>query len=440
MNGQPAARPDSWRWTVCGLLLLATMLNYMDRQTLSQLITTIKQEFQLNDAQYGDLEFYFGLAFAAGAAFFGFLVDRVGPRWLYPAVLLGWSLAGLATGYADHVAAWLPDWLAGDTDPERAFHGFLVCRTALGFFEAGHWPCALVTTQVILLRKDRSFGNSILQSGASLGAIVTPQVVYYLVRNDPDNWRAPFLLIGLLGLLWVVPWLTLIRAGDLDRSPTAPAVADAHVATASWRMVVVLVVMVVTINLTWQFFRAWLPMFLEERRGYDKKAVAWFISAYYIATDVGCITVGAAVKWLAGRGWDVHRARVLTFALCTGLALLSVPVAFLPAGPLLLGLLLLVGAGTLGLFPNYYAFTQELSRTHQGKISGSLGTITWVCTGLMHRYVGRHINETKSYVAGIIMAGVVPVLALVLLLLLWPRRAAPPAPVPAIEGETVGRV
>jgi ACS family hexuronate transporter-like MFS transporter len=298
-----------------------------------------------------------------------------------------------------------------------------------------------VTTQVILTRQDRSFGNSILQSGAAIGAILTPIIVLSLLSDEPGSWRAPFLVIGVIGMLWTVPWLSLIGGGDLDRSPLAASRSletpgERNAASgAVWRMVLVLIVTVIAINLTWQFFRAWLPKFLEEQRGYSKREVGWFTSAYYISTDVGCITVGFVVKWLAGRGWDVHAARVGTFALCTALALLSVPVAFLPAGPLLLGLLLLVGAGTLGMFPNYYAFTQELSRTHQGKISGTLGTITWISSALMQKFVGSTINETKSYTTAIVSAGIVPVLALLMLVFVWPRRGPQPVAEVAIEGE-----
>ena len=87
LNGE---RSGLWRYSVCGLLLLATMLNYMDRQTLGQLATTIQHEYQLDDEQYGGLEMGFGFAFAAGAISFGLLADRVSIRWLYPSVLFGW--------------------------------------------------------------------------------------------------------------------------------------------------------------------------------------------------------------------------------------------------------------------------------------------------------------------------------------------------------------
>jgi ACS family hexuronate transporter-like MFS transporter len=421
-------RSTTWRYSVCGLLLCATMLLYMDRQTLSQLATTICTEYSLSNEQYGWLDTGFSFAFASGAIIFGFLVDRLSPRWLYPAVVVGWSCAGLATAYAQTIGSW---FFPASHPSEQAYYGFMLCRITLGFFESGHWPCALVTTQIILTRSDRSLGNSILQSGAAIGAIVTPIIVLTMLTDRPGGWQPPFVVIGCIGFFWGVPWLLLVRGSDLDRRVTAqemlnapPTQAD-HTRRDLWRMFAVLVVIVICINLTWQYFRVWLPKYLEESHGYTKVEVGWFTSAYYISTDVGCISVGFLVKWLTTIGWDVHRARLITFTACAGLTLLAVAVAFMPTGPLLLIVLLFVGAGTLGLYPNYYAFTQELSKTHQGKISGMLGTIAWCGSAIMQALVGRSIDETKSYVIGIVMAGLAPLLACTALWLFWQRRAAP---------------
>src|SRR5690606_28142030 len=104
--------------------------------------------------------------------------------------------------------------------------------TLLGFFEAGQWPCALVTTQRILSQRERTFGNSLLQSGASVGAILTPIIVQSLVTSEPGSWRAPFLIIGSIGMLWIIPWMLLVRRRDLEirRVPsTAQASADTAV-------------------------------------------------------------------------------------------------------------------------------------------------------------------------------------------------------------------
>src|SRR2546423_370725 len=92
----------NWRWGGCGGLLLATFLNYMDRQALAVTLPEMKKAYNLGEKRVGMVEGCFGFAFAAGALLFGILADRFGPRKLYPVVLTGWSLAGIATGFAGH--------------------------------------------------------------------------------------------------------------------------------------------------------------------------------------------------------------------------------------------------------------------------------------------------------------------------------------------------
>jgi ACS family hexuronate transporter-like MFS transporter len=447
-------RSTSWRYGVSGLLLCATMLLYMDRLTLSVLAKRICDEYGFTNEQFGALDTGLSYAFAAGAFLFGMLVDVIGPRWLYPGVIIAWSAAGLATAYSDTIGAFL---LPSAPAAEQTYLGFMLCRIALGFFESGHWPCALVTTQIIFSRADRSLGNSLLQSGAALGSIITPIIVLYLKTEDPGGWRPPFIAIGALGMLWMGPWLMLISRHDLDRKPgAAHAPADPDNTPRLWstefcRMLAVLIAVVICINLTWQYFRVWLPKYLQDTHGYSDAETAWFTSIYYVATDVGCIGVGFWVKGLVSGGWDVHRARLATFSFCAVLASLAIGVALMPnanvsangfwAMPslMLLGTLLLIAGGTLGLFPNYYSFTQELSRKHQGKISGALGTIAWIGSGTMQWLVGRNIDETRSYATGITLAGVLPLIACAALWLFWPRRVAP-APMPALEQPTTAKV
>jgi sugar phosphate permease len=113
-------RSAAWKWYVCALLGLATTINYLDRQTLSTVSKRIIDEFQLTNEQYGRLELGFGLAFAVGTSTFGFIADRTSIRWLYPGVLVLWSMMGFFTGLVESYA------------------GLLLCRTLLGLFEAGH--------------------------------------------------------------------------------------------------------------------------------------------------------------------------------------------------------------------------------------------------------------------------------------------------------------
>ena len=114
-----------WVWWVCGLLLLASTINYMDRQTLSATTDQIKREFGLNNEQLGLVELSFGFAFAAGASLFGFIADKTSVRWLYPTVLLLWSAMGFMTGLVE------------------TYTGLLLCRLLLGLFEKLGFMCVL---------------------------------------------------------------------------------------------------------------------------------------------------------------------------------------------------------------------------------------------------------------------------------------------------------
>src|SRR5262249_20385730 len=149
-----------------------------------------------------------------------------------------------------------------------------------------------------------------------------------------------------------------------------------------------------------------------EQYGYTKHDVQFFSMAYYLTTDLGCITVGFLVKWLAFRGFSVHRARVSAFLGCSLLTGLSVAAAFLPASSLLLAALLVVGFGSLGQFPIYYAWAQELSVRRMGRIAGALGFLTWTANGLVNVPIGAWINKTHSYSEITFLAGLLPFLGL----------------------------
>ena len=177
--------------------------------------------------------------------------------------------------------------------------------------------------------------------------------------------------------------------------------------------------MVTCINSTWQLVRAWLPKFLMQGRGYTEADALWFNSAYFIAADVGCILAGVGTLWFARHGLEIHKARIRVYFLCACATALTVVAAGMPAGWPLLAVLLVVAAGSLGLFPCYYSFTQEITRTHMGRISGILGASAWVVTAPLHIWFGAEVDRTKSFDMGILLAGLPPLVALVVLLLLW---------------------
>jgi len=415
MTGQ--SKPGWWRWGVCGLLLLASTINYMDRQTLANASVRITKEFQLTQEQYGDLELAFGWAFAGGSLLFGVLADRMPVRWLYPMALLCWSVMGYLTGSV------------------YTYEGLLWCRGLLGLFEAAHWPCALKTTQHLLESKDRTLGNSVLQSGTSIGAIITPLIMRAMLTEELGSWRPAFQWIAATGVLWIVLWFAAIRASDLpDHSRAAVASTGSG---SFWHLLLdrrfaAVLVLVAMINTSWQTLRAWLPKFLMEGRGYAEKAALDFNALYYVATDVGCLAAGALTLALGRRGFGVHRARSITFLMAASLTALALFLPFLGKGPVLLMVLLAIGAGALGLFPCYYAWTQELSRVHQGKVSGLTGVAAWALSAPAQKGFGWLIDETKSFDLGLVVAGLLPLVGFGLFTLLWKEPNARLEPAKAV--------
>jgi ACS family hexuronate transporter-like MFS transporter len=401
------------KWWICGLLLMASAINYMDRVTLANAAVRISAQFELSKKQYGDLEFGFGWAFALGSLLCGILVDRVSVRYVYPVILLLWSAMGYLTGLAN-----------GYTE-------LLICRTLLGLFEAGHWPCAIKTTQRLLEPKDRSMGNSVLQSGTSIGAIITPLLMRILLTPELNSWRGAFQIIAAIGVVWVVLWFLSVRAGDFaptltSKESAAPGATEGG--GSVWEIILskrmlALFVMVACINTCFQTLRAWLPRFMQEGRGYTESDTLYFTSLFFVATDIGCLGAGALTLWLHRRGMTVHRSRTSVFIGCAALAGLTILLFFLPRGWMLSAVLLVVGAGALGVFPIYHAFSQELSREHQGKVTGIASIGAWVFSAPGQRFFGQLIDRTGSFDLGLAVAGCLPILGFVIFWLLWRSRA-----------------
>jgi ACS family hexuronate transporter-like MFS transporter len=420
-------RAAMWKWWVCAALLLATFLNYMDRQALAVTLPELKQRYNIAEARIGLIEGYFAYAFAVGSILFGLLADRFGPRRLYPVVLAGWSAAGIATAFTGQPV--INDWLTrpGDDPGAGPFRWLFLCRTALGLFESGHWPCALITARQILSAKDRPLGNAILQSGASAGTII---VTIYIeaVQQLGGGWQVPFWTIGFAGLFWLPLWFALVRRGDLDQ-PTPPPAVDGT--TRSWgvflRLLVVLAIVVSCLNISWQFLRAWLTMFLQDFHHYSPSYTRGVVVAYFVATDVGCLLAGALAKQLTLRGWSASAARKLGFAVFAALTALAALVPLIEPGPVMILFLLLAGAGILGLHPYYYALVQELPARRMGLLSGCLAAFGWAASGRFQIAIGARIEETHSYDVGLYIVGLAPTVALIVLLLFSPRGANRPS-------------
>lgn len=196
----PAA--DGRAWGVCWLMFAATVLTYVDRQAIALVGEPIKGEFGIQDAaDFGWVLSAFYVTYALFQVLAGYLVDRWDLRRTYALAVIWWSLAAAATAVVPSLGM------------------LIACRALLGIGESFNWPVALRVTARVLPPSDRSLGNGIFNSGAAIGAVITPAIVTYLTLRY--NWRASFAVIGSAGFVWVAAWLILVR-GELRRLLAAP--------------------------------------------------------------------------------------------------------------------------------------------------------------------------------------------------------------------------
>jgi MFS transporter, ACS family, hexuronate transporter len=182
----------SWlRWAAVGVFVLSTALNYLDRQLLAALAPTLKSEFQLSNAQYGEIVSVFSIVYAVMAPVAGWLIDRMGLTLIITFSMAVWSLAGIATGLT------------------RTFGGLLGCRTALGVAEAAGIPCSGKVNGLYLAPRELALGTAFNQVGITIGSIGAPLIV--AVMAPRYGWRWTFTVCGALGFLWIPLWWITAR-------------------------------------------------------------------------------------------------------------------------------------------------------------------------------------------------------------------------------------
>src|SRR4051794_9566158 len=174
-------------------MFVSTVLNYVDRQAMALVGPLVSAEFGLDPVGFGWLMAVFALSYAFCQLPAGYLADRWDVRWTYAGAVAWWSLAGIAAAFAPSLIV------------------LMVLRAVLGVGESFNWPCALKTTSLILPPADRSLGNGIFNSGAAVGAIVTPLLVAPLAAAF--GWRIAFVVTGTFGFVWVAVWLVALGGG-----------------------------------------------------------------------------------------------------------------------------------------------------------------------------------------------------------------------------------
>jgi ACS family hexuronate transporter-like MFS transporter len=401
----------SLRWPLCGLLLLAAAINYVDRQVLGTLAPDLQQKLHWTESQYGFIVASFQLAYAAGLLGAGWLLDCFGTRVVLACSVAVWSLAAmghsLATGFA----------------------GFAVARFLLGAGEAPGFPGIVKAIAEWFPTKERAFGVGVATAGANLGAILAPGICLTLAARY--GWQSAFLATGGLGLIWVVLWLYLHRIADRHpREATDPDDGRSAEAPIRWwrlfrhRQLWAYSAAKLMTDPIWWFYLFWLPKFLYQKHGVHGADLIPFLTAIYIAADAGSIAGGYFSSWLIQRGWATERARKTALFVCAAVMPLIIVAATTENIWLAVGLIALATAAHMGWAANLYTLATDLFPTTQvgsaigiGSCAGSLAGIA-VAEG-----VGAMLDRDPTlYLPMFLFAAVAYLAALAILQALVPAR------------------
>lgn len=407
---------ETWRWRIVWLLFFATLINYMDRLALGNTQRYLLPEFEPDPAKqnavYANVQFAFGVSFAVFQVVAGFLIDRYSLRYLYLGAILIWSTAGVLTGFL----------------PAGAVALLMVCRVALGLGEAFNWPCAVACIRRVIPRESRGLANGIFHSGASIGAVATPLLALALIdKSTGEGWRTLFLIVGGIGFVWAVAWMTVTRgerAKVIDGEPQPDEGAlESGPSPSIWAVFGMKLFWIclgtgVCVNLCWHFYNTWFPRYLTEDLQLSGVGEQWVLAGFYVCADLGSMASGWTTRKLTRAGWSVEMSRkCVMFGLGVIVMVASVPAAYLPptAMPGKIAFFFLVASAAMGGFAIFFSLAQDIIPRHTAQILGVSGCVSWLVISGVTKTIGDlSLAGPGKYADLFVMVGCVPLTAAVI--------------------------
>ncbi|MDE2183597.1 MAG: MFS transporter [Alphaproteobacteria bacterium] len=430
-----------FRWVICALLFAATGLNYVDRQTISFLKPGLLNEYGWSEQDYASIVQWFMLAYAFGYVVFGRVIDKIGAKRGYAIAVVIWTFAHLTAA----TLGFLPvSWL---------LVSFMVTQGLLGLGQSGNFPAALKAVAEWFPQRERSLANGIFNAGSNVGAILTPLIVpAVLVAVGPTGWLGAtgwqwaFVATGSLSIFWLIVWTLIYQIPRESKSVSPEELAyiesdkPAPVKKVAW-------LKLMTVKETWAFslgklltdpvwwfYLFWLPSFFLKTYPTQAGSIAGVaapVILIYVISDIGSVAGGWMSSSMIKAGFSVNRARKLTMLLC---ALCVLPVGFgmmifhdMWVMTVIIGI---AAAAHQAFSANLYTIPSDtFPQAAVGSVSGIGGTAGAIGGIIMALGVGRALNQhlgggdLQGYAVIFLVAGVIYLIALLVIHLLTPRLA-----------------
>jgi MFS transporter, ACS family, aldohexuronate transporter len=409
----------SLRWWIGGVLFASTVINYIDRQTLSILAPYLKQDYRWTNVDYANIAIAFRIAYSVGQTVCGRLIDRVGTRRGLTISVTWYSIVSVLTSLASGLSS------------------FAVCRFLLGLGESANWPGASKAVSEWFPKRERGLATALYDSGSSIGGAVAPFLILPVYLRW--GWRVAFVVPGLLGFLWLIAWRRLyyrpqehLRISDAEREmilADTQEAASAGKTRLRWADLLKLpqtwgtIISKAFTDPVWFFVTDWFPIYLVAK-GISLKSGLIAVWIPFLAADLGNFFGGAASGYLIRRGWSLGAARKALVVFGGFGVMLLIPTIFTVN---LFLITLLFGLATF----SYASFstianvlpTDLYTSDSVASVSGLSGTGAGIGTIIAFKLIGhfsdsRQASATHSFDPIVIAAGLIPFIGMILVLLL----------------------
>ncbi|MEQ8580484.1 MAG: MFS transporter [Marinoscillum sp.] len=301
------------RWWIIGLICLATVINYIDRSALSIMWPSISEDLGMSKNDYALILNIFMIAYAVGQSVSGRMFDKIGTRLGFVVSISVWGVATMLHALA------------------RGLFSFSAFRVLLGLGEAGNWPGAVKSNAEWFPVKERAMAQGIFNAGAALGSVVAPPLIALLWVAF--GWQVTFMVVGAIGLLWVLPWVLINKAtpnkhpwiteeekkyilsgqSEADNNPLGKGLSMKQILShrESWAVLISRFF----VEPIWWLFVGWMPIYLAETYGFNVKEIGFFAWVPYVGAALGSLSGGYFAGRLMLNGASVDRARKLTITI-----------------------------------------------------------------------------------------------------------------------------
>ncbi|CAL2058282.1 MFS transporter [Tenacibaculum sp. 190524A05c] len=409
------------RWWIIALIFIATVINYVDRTAFALLWPQMGEDLGMDKKDYALLLNVFMATYAASKFLSGRLYDKIGTRIGFTLSIIVWSLAATFHAFA------------------KGLFSLSFVRGMLGLGEAGLWPGAVKSNGEWFPVKQRALAQGIFNSGASIGNVIAPVIIVFLYARF--GWKTTYIILGLIGLIWVIPWLVINKSNpknhpwitdeekgiifgdqieeveESTENKKSLSLKEILSFKESWGVLLCRFF----IEPIWWFFAGWMPIYLNSKFNLSIEQIGNTMWISYLMAAAGSILGGLFTEQMIKKSSVDYGRKISIVVGCILIIVAFVSIILFVKETNFMTFIYLAGVALFGFqfaIGNIQTLSSDLLKGPSvGTLAGLAGTVAAVSPMIMNWFIGQ-ITGGGSYVPAFVAITISVVLAVLVVFLL----------------------